>query len=278
MRRTTTPLIALVLLLLMLAVPLSGCEKKVTVKTGEIVICTEGEILEDNTEEVEVRQSEVANYGVKTKVITCERHASAAGSLYERAQQAIADGDLAKARELLAAVVAQDPAYRRAKQQLAQIDAGETPTADPGEGSADAGVVAPPADEPDEPTGPVASLVKYVPDTVEGFIAQGIVADVASLSRQYLPNGVPANQLIIEVEQRVSDDAAAQQQAVIIGDYPDNNTARVVAGRNVVAGTRGGYAAAVFVDGPLTVIVELHGSSGADLVERAFAVVESITK
>lgn len=278
MRRTLTGILAL-LLAVSLALALAGCQRKVTITTGEIVICTQGEILEDNTEEIEVPQDEVMNYGVKTKVITCERHSNLA-NLYDEAQAAIKSGDLDKARELLATVVATDPSYRKAKAQMDAIDADRTPEPDTNDDAADSGDTGTEDPGTEEPSGPVASLTRYVPDSIEGYVAQGIVADPASLSRQYLPTGGNASQLIIEVEQRVSAQVAAEQQAVIIADYPDNSAARTIGGANVVAGARGPYAAAVFTDGPLTVIVELHsnGASGADLIEAAFAVVESITK
>lgn len=278
MRKTLTGAIVL-LLVVALSFALTGCQRKVTITTGEIVICTAGEIVEDNTEEIEVPQNEVMDYGVTTTVITCDEHGDLA-SLYRQAQDAIEAGDMNKARELLATIVAADPSYRQAKSQLDAIDANQKPTADNGGTTVDNGDATPTDPGTEEPVGPVASLTKYVPDSIEGYVAQGITADPASLARQYLPTGGTATQLIIEVEQRVSAEVATQQQAVIIGDYPSNNTSKTIAGKNVVAGVRGPYVAAVFTDGPLTVIVELHssGSTGADLLEAAFAVVESITK
>lgn len=53
--------------------PLTGCGRKVTVTTGEIVLCTAGEIIEDNTEQLEVPADKVADYSVTTTVITCDR-------------------------------------------------------------------------------------------------------------------------------------------------------------------------------------------------------------
>lgn len=276
MRRTL--LIALTLVLLLAAsLPLAGCQRKVKITTGEIVICTAGEILEDNTEEVEVPEDEIMNYGVEMTVVTCEEHGDLS-SMYDEAQLLIAEGDLAGAQVLLATILETDPNYRKAKEQHDAIVAGESPEPDDDEGTADAGDTPAPDGGTEEPTGPVASLTKYVPDAIDGYVAQGILADAASLSRQYLPTGGAADQMVIEVEQRASADAASQEQASMIGNYAGNSTTRTIAGRTVVAGTNGQYAAAVFVDGSLTVIVELHGQSGADLIEAAFAVVESITK
>ena len=277
MKKTLSVLLAIVLVLA-LAVTLGGCKRKVTVTTGEIIICTAGEIIEDNTEEIEVPEDEVDQYGVTTTVITCETHGSL-GTLYDEAQRAIASGDLTTARERLATIVESDPTYRKAKEQLDAIDAGKTPEVDAGTDTAD-GTTQPGDDGTDEPTGPVVSLMKYVPDTIDGYVAQGILADAASLSRQYIPTGGDADQLVIEVEQRVDANAAKAQQAVIAGEYPEGATSKTIGSATVIAGARGQFAAAVFVDGPLTIIVELHatGDSGTDLIESALAVAESIAK
>ena len=75
-----------------------GCRKRqVTVRTGEIVLCTEGEVVSDTTESIEVPADEVKDYGVTTRGDTCDLHAKLA-ALYETAQQAIADGDLEAAQ------------------------------------------------------------------------------------------------------------------------------------------------------------------------------------
>lgn len=276
MKKSLTTLLVLALIL-SLPLTLGGCKRKVTVTTGEIIICTAGEIIEDNTEQIEVPEDEVDEYGVTTTVITCETHGSL-GTLYDEAQRAIASGDLTTARERLATIVASDPTYRKAKAQLDEIDAGKTPAVDAGSDPADG--TTPDDTGGEEPTGPVVSLTKYVPDAIDGYVAQGILADAASLSRQYLPTSDNADQLVIEVEQRVNADAAKAQQAVIAGEYPEGATSKTIGGATVVAGARGQFAAAVFVDGPLTIIVELHatGESGTDLIEAALAVVETITK
>ncbi|MRR13446.1 hypothetical protein EG835_13555, partial [bacterium] len=240
-----------------LATSLAGCERKVKIRTGEIVICTAGEILEDNTEEVEVKESELAEYGVTTTVVTCDVHGGL-GSLYDEAQAALAEGDLETAKARLETIVTTDPTYRKAKEQLDAIAAGQKPTPDTNTGSADNGgePTTPPADE--EPTGPVASLITYVPDTINGYVAQGIIADMASLNRQYVPTGGGADQLMIEVEQRVDAKQAESAVSSILSDYPDAQQEKSIGGMTVKAGVRGQFAVAVFSDGALTVIVELH--------------------
>ena len=272
--------VAVIAALVAAAVLLSTAQRQVKVLTGEIIICTAGEIIEDNTEEIEVPEGDVADYGVTTRVITCDTHGDLE-ALYQAAQKAIADGDLVTARERLATIVERDPSYRNASAQLATINAGAPPAADPGSPTPAPGDTTPPGDtEAEVPTGPVVSLTKYVPDTIAGYVAQGILADAASLSRQYLPTGTDADQLIIEVEQQVSASAAESAQMTILGAYGSSQTERTIAGRKVVAGSTGQYAVAVFTDGALTIAVELHatGSSGAGLIEAAFAVVETIAK
>ncbi|MRS12780.1 MAG: hypothetical protein EG823_06885 [Actinobacteria bacterium] len=272
--------IALVVVVLFgLLVPLTGCQRKVKMKTGEIVICTAGEIVEDNTKEIEVPQSKVGEYGVTTKVITCEVHGDL-GALYAQAQDALAAGDLATARERLQTVIDRDPTYRKAKEQADAIDAGQTPAVDPIDDPATPGGDATPEDPAAEPTGPVVSLTKYVPDAINGYAAQGILADMASLSRQYIPTSSTADQLMIEVEQRIDAKAAEAAQAAIATEYPDARQEKTIGGHAVVAGSNGQFAAAVFTDGAVTVIVELHatGASGEGLLNDVFAVVESIAK
>lgn len=280
MRRTLTWGLVLALLLVLL-VPLAGCQRKVKMTTGEIVICTEGEVLEDNTREIEVPQSQVGKYGVTTKVVTCDQHGDI-GKLYAEAQDKIAKGDLEGARESLAAVVQRDPTYRKAKEQLDQIDKGTKPTADLDTGgeTVDGGNGTPPPATNEEPTGPVVSLITYVPDTIDGYAAQGILADLASLSRTYIPSKASANQLVIEVEQQVNATAATTAQKTIADAYPDARSEKSVNNRQVLVGSVGKYAVAVFTDGAITVTVELHatGASGTELINDVLAVVDSITK
>lgn len=278
MKKTLTWILA-VALVITLPTALAGCKRKVTVTTGEIVICTAGEIIEDSTEEIEVPEDEVADYSVTTKVITCETHSRLA-TLYDEAQAAIAAGDLATARERLATIIESDPGYRKAKQQLDAIDAGETPAVDGGQatdGADDA--TTGDAGETDEPTGPVVSLTKYVPDTINGYVAQGIIADAGSLSRRYLPNASSADQLVIEVEQQASAAAATATQTALVNSYPQSQSESTIAGRRVLVGASGQYAIAVFTDGALVIAVEMHssGGSGAGLIDAALAVVQSIS-
>lgn len=276
MRRSV---VAVVVLALAFTMALSGCSRKVTVTTGEIVLCTAGEIVEDNTEQIEVPEREAADYSVTTRVITCERH-SDLGTLYAGAQQAIVDGDLATARERLATIVERDPAYRNAKRQLDDIDSGRTPEPDTGTGGGEAPGGQEPGGSGEGPEGPVVNLAKWVPDVIEGYTAQGIVADLASLSRQYLPKSKEADQLVIAVDQMVDAETAKAQAAALGLEYPEGKRDTTVGSYAVTAGARGAFAAAAFADGPLVVTVELHATSGkgADLIDAALAVVKAIAR
>lgn len=272
--------VAVIAALVAAAVLLSTAQRQVKVLTGEIIICTAGEIIEDNTEEIEVPEGDVADYGVTTRVATCDAHGDLE-ALYQAAQKAIADGDLVTARERLATIVERDPSYRNASAQLATINEGAPPAADPGSPTPVPGDTTTPGDSQTEvPTGPVVSLTKYAPDTIAGYVAQGILADPASLSRQYLPTSKDSDQMVIEVEQRVDAAAADAARQSIAAGYPNGRAERTIAGRPVVAGYSGQYAAAVFTDGAITVVVEIHatGSSGAQLIDAAFAVAQIITK
>ncbi len=234
-----------------------GCARKmVTVRTGEVVLCTAGEVIEDNTKEVQVPVSEVSKYSVKTKVITCEQHQGLAG-LWEAAQQALAAGDTNAARAKLAAIVAKDPTYAggQAKKQLDEIEGGGSPSAGGSQpGTSTAGG--------EEPVGPVANLLKYVPDSIEGYTAQGITADPTSITRDYIPLSGNADLMVIMVEQMVDAKKAVAALESFKQTYPENSAAVTIAGKQGRFGTRTGYAAAAFVDGSLLVTIEMHVKTG----------------
>lgn len=273
-------------LLVGVVLPLTGCGRKVTVTTGEIVLCTAGEIIEDNTEQLEVPADKVADYSVTTTVITCDRHADLT-TLYTSAQKAIAEGDLVAARDRLRIIVERDPTYRKAADQLAAIDGGGKPTADTGDGTpggtpggAPGGTPGGTPETPEEPIGPVANLAQYVPDSISGYSAQGIIADVGSLSRLYLPTGGKADQLVIAVDQMVDAKAASQAASAVVADYPLNTATKQVGGAKVTVGVRDSYVVAAFADGAVLIAVELHAKSGSGsaLVDAALAVVQAVSR
>ena len=256
-------LVLLALLVLASALFAGGCKQRtVTVRSGEVVICTAGEVLEDTTEELEVPADEVANYSVTTRVTTCDRHGSLA-DLYAEAQQRIAAGDLEGAREKLASIADRDPAYRNVKQQLADLDAGKTPSADSGSSTdTPATPETPEAPGDDEIVGPIATLITFVPDVISGYSAQEIIVDPVMLSRLYLPVSKDADQLVITAEQTIDASTASAQIEEIKGTYPSNAATADLGGTSAYFGTRGGFAVVAFTKGAVVVSVELHAAKG----------------
>jgi len=216
------------------ALLLGGCQQKVTVETGERVVCTYGEVVTDTVKTIEVPADQADRYGVVERTVTCDRHARLA-VLYAAAQAAIRSGDLKTAREKLSAVVAGDPLFLKAAAQLADIEAGRTPQPDgggPSSGTSSGGK---------QPVGPVANLSRFVPDVLAGYKAQPVLADVYTLTREYVPTGGgDVESLVIAVEQY--RDAAAAKQAIaatIKKDYSISPSSPAVNGRTLYFGTDG---------------------------------------
>lgn len=244
-----------------------GCRQKmVTVKTGEIVLCTYGEVVSDTTTEKQVPANEVGKYGVKTRIETCDLHKKLE-ALYRQAQDAITAGDLASAGAKLKEIVALDPTYRKAGQQLADIDAGKKPAVDsgsstPGGSTTPTGGAGTPGE--DEPTGPVLNLAKYVPDTLEGFVGQGLVADPFALTREYLPTGSSGPRHLVIVAEQFKDAAGARAEldASIKTTYPDSVATVSIGGKDAYFGVRKSVAVVAIVDGSVLVVAE--GSTSGD--------------
>lgn len=273
----------LVLFVLTSAALSGGCKQRtVTVRSGEVVICTAGEILEDTTQELEVPAGDVAKYSVTTKVITCERHGSLA-DLYAEAQRLIAAGDLTGAREKLASIADRDPAYRNTKQQLADIDAGKKPVADTSTPTTPAtpdATTTPDTPGDGEVIGPIATLINFVPDVINGYSAQEIIVDPVMLTRFYIPVSKDVDQLVITAEQTVDAKTAANAVDAIKGTYPSNAGTVDLGGTNAYFGTKDGFAAVAFTKGAVVVSVELHAAKGdgKTLKNVAVAVATAIAK
>jgi len=239
-------------------------QEMVTVRSGEIVLCTEGEVVSDTTTSLEVPADEVKDHGVTTRVITCELHAKLA-ALYATAQAAIAEGDLETAKSALAEIVELDPLYRRASSQLQEIEDGETPDADTGTTDNDPGEPVDPGEEPgtENPVGPIVNLTVYTPDTLPGFVGQGLIVDPLALTRDYLPSEPgPASKLVIVVEQfQSAESARAELEATIKPSYPDE-PADVTVGDGGYYGANRSVAVVAFTDGALLVVVEIASSEG----------------
>jgi len=275
--------IALALSLLVAIPSLGGCKQKtVTVRSGEIVICTEGEIIADTTEELEVPADEVGEYSVKTRTETCDLHTKLA-ALYADAQAALAAGDSAGAKAALTQVLKLDATYRKAGSQLADIEAGKKPNPDgtitekPTTPGQDPGT---PGD--DDPTGPVLGLASYTPDSVAGLVGQGLITDPFTLTRDYLP-ATPGTLLkAVIVAEQFKDAAAAKTELdeVIKPSYSKQASTQTTGGRSVYYGVNGRVAAAAFVQGSVLVVVEgaASGSDGASIKSKVLEVAGLIGK
>lgn len=255
-----------------LALAPAGCKRKiVTVSDGEVVLCTYGEIVSDTTEQLDVPARKVGDYGVKTRTITCDLHTKLE-KLYAEAQDAIAAGKLEAARKALAEVVRLDPTYSNAGSQLADIDAGKTPSPSTGADTPTTpGGTTPPGDTPpsdtpgDEvPTGPSVNLVVYMPDRVAGFVGQLLIADPFVLTRDYLPE-TPGRitKLVIVAEQfKDAESAKSALDTRIKTSYPSAASNVEVGGKAAYFGAKGTVSAVAFVDGAVLVVLEAGATSG----------------
>lgn len=270
--------------LLLVALSLSaGCRQKmVTVRSGEIVICTEGETVSDTTKEISVPADEVGRYSVKTRIETCDLHKKLA-ALYADAQKALTDGDLAAAKASLTELLKLNPAYRKAGSQLADINAGKKPAVDgtTSGGSGDTGQN-PGTPGEDDPTGPILTLASYTPDSVAGLVGQSLIVDPFTLTRDYLP-ATPGTMLkAVIVAEQFKDAAAAKAQLSesIKSSYPKSPANVTIAGRSAYFGVNGKVAAAAFVEGSVLVVVEgaAVGDDGAALKSKILEVAGLIGK
>lgn len=267
---------------------LSGCGRTVQVQTGERITCTYGEVVTDTVRTVEVSADKAASYRVVSETITCDRHKQLE-SLYADAQAAIVAGDLATAREKLVEVITIEPLFKNARRQLDSIDDGERPTPDTGasSGSTSTAPTPPPASNgsgaDQKPIGPVASLSSWVPETLPGYTSTPIVADVYSLTREYVPGaGAPTYALVAVVEQY--KDATAAKRAIkgeLGRSYPVGGTTTTVAGRAVYFGTDGrSRAIAAWNENGVVVAIEGAAKSGspAGLKSHLSALVAAIVQ
>lgn len=241
-RRLTLLLVALVAA----GTLLTGCSRTVRVETGQRITCTYGEVVTDTVKTIEVPAGDAADYHVVSTTVTCDRH-KRLETLYGEAQAAIIAGDLATARAKLVEVVTLEPLFKNARQQLDAIDSGGKPEPD-----ADASKPSTPAptgtatstakpDPGQQPVGPVASLSAWVPEALPGYSATPIIADVYTLTREYLPSaGAPTDALVVVVEQY--KDASAAKLAIrneLGRSYPKGGTTVTIEGRSVYFGTDG---------------------------------------
>jgi hypothetical protein len=283
MRRVWMLLVVLTLGAGLLVLP--GCKRQmVTVETGEVVLCTYGEIVSDTTEEIEVPADEVAEHGVTTTVVTCDLHQKLE-TLYEAAEAALAEGDTEAAERAFAEIAETDSSYRDAASRLAELRAGGAGAAAAGgtsaEGTAPDGTTpggttpgatdpATPGgstpstpDEGETPVGPIANLTTYIPDRLPGFVGQRIYSDPFVLFRDYLPESAGKMvQLAIEVEQfKDNDYARANVDERVKTRYASNGKDLQIGSLDGYFGTRPGFAGLAFTEGPVFVLLEVYTTS-----------------
>jgi hypothetical protein len=111
---------------------------------------------------------------------------------------------------------------------------------------------------------PAASLLKWAPDSLDGYKAAKPVLDPLNIAREYVPSGGRVASFVIVAEQ--SRTAAAAQQALssqVKQRYPSDADAITVNGHKAYFGTDGRrYAVLGFSDGPVMVALEMTVSSG----------------
>lgn len=257
---TRRPLIILVPLLLA-AVLLTGCGQKVRVETGQRVTCTYGEVLTDTVEAIDVPADKAGGYRVVEKTVTCDRHKKLE-NLYAAAQASIAAGDLASARSKLDEVVKSDPLFKKAQQQLDQIQAGKKPLVDGASGSTPATGT---ASEGKKPIGPIANLAGLVPDSLPGYKAEPVIAEVFNLTREYLPTGSTGTDGLVVVVEQYKDAKAAKLgiSGSIARSYPSSRASMKIEGRTVYFGTDGNrFAVAAWNENGVLVAVEASSKTG----------------
>lgn len=117
--------IALFVLLVLALIPI-GCQKKVSVRTGELIECRYGHVIKEDIKTIEVPQADVGRYGVRKLIKVCGNHLKAE-DLYSQARKAIKDGDINKALDKLKNILKIDPEFRDAAQLIAKLTPKDSP-------------------------------------------------------------------------------------------------------------------------------------------------------
>jgi hypothetical protein len=272
MTNVTRRTLASLAMLLVAAVALAGCcaEAMVTVRTGTEVVCLYGHKVSSDVKSIEVPASESIDYKVVNKTIVCAKHRSLE-ILYDAAQKALAVGDTTAAKASLAQVVKVDPKFRKAAEQIRQIDAGQKPAPDTDP--------TPDGQTPPVPETPAASLTQWAPDKIAGYTARPVNADSSAITREYLPSSAgPVSVLVVVVEQYPTA-ALAKKGAVgtIDQSYNANRSTFSVEGRTLEFGMNANNFAAVgWSEGSIGIVAEARSAGGpasASLRDVAAAII-----
>jgi hypothetical protein len=285
-RRTQGILVAIAVLLVVsgaswFAFATFAKPKLVTVKTGEMIVCTSGEVVKDMTREIQVPVADASKYSVKKTTITCDKH-QRADKLWDEAQKALAAGDTKTAADKLKELISIQPDNAEATKQLAEIAAGKKPKPSTKGGSGASGTATATADpSPGESTAGAGGLTQYVPDAISGFTAQPVVVDPASVARNYVPTSGGSDLLVITAEQTVDAKSAAAAVKTLKATYPSSAAeVNVKSGTTGYFGTRGQLAAIVFTVGPVVVVAEMHstGDKASELKSRLVEVAKAVAR
>lgn len=279
--RTRT--VAVLLAALACGLTLTACAPKmVRVETGTRVVCTYGEVVSSTVRSIEVPADQASSYGVVTKVVTCSKHEKLQ-ELYAAAQAAIASGDMKAASSKLAEVIALDPTFRRAKTQLDTVNAGKKPVPDTSSTPSSPSTSAQSPGTGVQPVTPTGDLGAWLPDSLTGYTARQPIADVYSVSREYVPvAGSADGYLVIAAEQ--FKDAKSAQAAItysIARQYAQDVTKQTIDGRSVRFGSDGRqFATAAWNEGGVLIVIEedLAGRSASAVTSHLTAVVARVLK
>jgi hypothetical protein len=247
--------------------------RTVDVRAGERVECTYGHLVSESIETISVPARKASEYGVKTSTIVCDKHRKAE-ALYREAQEALEKADLKTAEKKLREVVKLDSGFKQAIRQLEEIESGKKPVADnTGEsgsngsnsGGSNGSTKKPSTPGDDKPTGPVASLAGWIPDTLTGYKADKPITDVYAISRDYVPTSSSSVQvLVISAEQQLSAETAkASLNRDVKRLYAEGGEAVKINGRSGWVGSDGrGTAVLGLTDGPVIVIFQFTAEKG----------------
>ncbi len=258
---------------------LAGCQRSVEVEAGTRVMCTYGHEISDDVRIIKVPARGASAYRVRLETRTCDRHI-ALEKLYAEAQAALLAGDTETARAKLALIVADDPAFRRAREQSDALARGEKPAPDggsPGGGSSPATATPNPGEG--DISGPVGALAKYVPDTLAGYSARRPSVDTLVISRDYVPDASSkALLLVIQAEQfRTVAEAKRRLEAAMRVVTPKSASTQRIDGVEVMLGNDGrGSAFAGYTDGAILIVLELAAKSGVDPASLTASVVDVV--
>ncbi len=247
----------------------AGCQRTAEVRTGTKVVCTYGHPISENIKTVKVPARDVGKYRVRTVTRTCARHLKME-ALYRDAQSAIAGGKLAEAAKLLGQVVAIDPQYAKAQEQIAAIDSGKKPVPDTGTGSNTGSKPAtstPGKPGEDDTSVPSGSLLKWAPDTLTGYTAQKPTIDAINIAREYVPasGSQVFNFVIVAEEARTSAGAKAALTSQVKSAHPQDASTVSFNGHSAYFGTDGRrFAALGFTSGSVMVALQMATAPGKD--------------